>query len=162
MQATSAGPGQGTEFTVSLPIRHKGDVADGTPAPAADGSVTGRKILVVDDNADAASSLAALLQMSGHSVATAHDGAEALRLARDDPPDTALLDLGLPGMDGYEVARRMRELPGLAATRLIAMTGYGHEAHRRESDKVGFDDHLVKPVEYSDLLRAIEGRDAAR
>ncbi len=154
VQATSAGPGQGTEFTVSLPIRRVAAEAGALPEPP-EREVSSRTILVVDDNADAASSLATLLQMSGHSVATAHDGHEALRLAAAHPPDTVLLDLGLPGMDGYEVARRMREMPALEATRLIAMTGYGQGTHKRATGEAGFDDHLVKPVEYGALLKAI-------
>ena len=93
--------------------------------------------------------------MSGHDVSAAHDGPEALRMAASDPPDAVLLDLGLPGMDGYEVARRLRAMPSLAATRLIAMTGYGQDQHKRATSEAGFDEHLVKPVEVADLLRAI-------
>jgi CheY-like chemotaxis protein len=112
---------------------------------------------VVDDNVDAVTSVAALLNLSGHRVASALNGRDALRLAVEDPPDTVLLDLGLPGMDGYEVARRIRAMPLFASTRLIAMTGYGQEEDKRATKAAGFDGHLVKPVEYADLLKAIEG-----
>jgi len=162
VQATSAGVGHGTEFTVSLPVAlpraagprggRDGDAAGGAP----------RKVLVVDDNVDAVASLAALLNLSGHHVRSAHDGREALRLAADDPPDIVLLDLGLPGMDGYEVARRLRAMPALAATRLFAMTGYGRQKDRRATGAAGFDGHLVKPVEYADLLEVIGAAAAPR
>lgn len=114
------------------------------------------KILVVDDNVDAADSLSLLLQLSGHELTVAHDGAEALRLLEQDVPDMILLDIGLPGMNGYEVARRVRELPALAQTRLIAMTGYGQESDKEAAAAAGFDAHLVKPVDYEMLTRMIE------
>jgi CheY-like chemotaxis protein len=90
-------------------------------------------------------------------VLVAHDGPQALRLAVADPPDLALLDLGLPTMDGYELARRMRGTPALAHTRLIAMTGYGQDSDRRAAAEAGFEAHLVKPVEFRDLVHVIEG-----
>jgi signal transduction histidine kinase len=156
VQANSAGLGQGTEFTVSLPVLRTEDaVAERSPAGGTHGVV--RKVLVVDDNVDAVTSVAALLNLSGHRVASALNGRDALRLAVEDPPDTVLLDLGLPGMDGFEVARRIRAMPLFAATRLIAMTGYGQEEDKRATKAAGFDGHLVKPVEYADLLKAIEG-----
>jgi CheY-like chemotaxis protein len=156
VQATSAGVGMGTEFTVSLPAAG-GDAPTGQTANAAAASASaGLKVLVVDDNIDAVTSLAALLGLSGHRVVSAHSGPDALRLAAEDPPDTVLLDLGLPGMDGFEVARRMRKMPVLASTRLVAMTGYGQQEDRRATEEAGFDAHLVKPVEYSALLKAIE------
>ncbi|MFL6662845.1 MAG: PAS domain S-box protein [Rhizobacter sp.] len=141
--ANSAGPGQGTEFTVSLPVMSR-DAGEAAAQQAGAGpSARGRRVLVVDDNVDGTASLVALLQMSGHDVSAAHDGPEALRMAASDPPDAVLLDLGLPGMDGYEVARRLRAMPSLAATRLIAMTGYGQDQHKRATTEAGFDEHLV-------------------
>ncbi|HEX6363760.1 MAG TPA: PAS domain S-box protein, partial [Albitalea sp.] len=155
VQATSAGLGHGTEFTVSLPVSGRDGGRPRQPGRSRAGAPPGRKVLVVDDNVDAVESLAALLNLSGHHVVAAHEGRDALRLAADDPPDLVLLDLGLPGMDGYEVARRLRALPGLETTRLVAMTGYGQEEHKRATGRAGFDAHLVKPVEYGALLREL-------
>ena len=156
--AHSAGRGQGTEMIVSLPLSDR----EGEPAPAKHNahdvaSASSRRVLVVDDNVDAATSLATLLRLSGHTISLAHDGAAALQLAVAEPPDAMLLDLGLPGIDGYEVARRIRAMPDLARTRLIAMTGYGQADDKRASSKAGFDAHLVKPVDIDAVLRAIGG-----
>jgi PAS domain S-box-containing protein len=154
---SSGGAGQGSEFTFTIPLAIS---SAGSPRPAAFATARGRgthKIVVVDDNEDAANSLAALLQMCGHHVLVAYDGPQALRLAAADPPDLALLDLGLPTMDGYELARRMRGTPALAHTRLIAMTGYGQDSDRRAAAEAGFEAHLVKPVEFRDLVQVIEG-----
>ncbi len=150
---TSDGPGKGSEFTVTLPLGRR---AAATPL-AATGNQPARaqKILVVDDNEDAATSLATLLEMSGHEVLVAHDGPDALRIATANPPDAVLLDLGLPRMDGYQVARRIRALPHLAHTRLIAVTGYGHDDDKRAAREAGFNAHLVKPVDFAELLRVI-------
>ena len=154
--ATSAGHGLGTEMTVSLPLSDEQAKPDDCDAHDA-ASAASHSVLVVDDNMDAAISLATLLRLSGHSVSLAHDGPAALRLAATDPPDAVLLDLGLPGIDGYEVARRMREMPGLEHTRLVALTGYGQEEDKRASWAAGFDAHLVKPVDLDEVLSAIMG-----
>jgi two-component system CheB/CheR fusion protein len=111
-------------------------------------------VLLVEDNLDAAEALSELLRMWGHEVEVAHDGVSALRTARTVEPDVVLLDIGLPGMDGYEVARELRAIPGLAASRLIALTGYGQESDRRRSSLAGVDHHLVKPVDL-ERLRAL-------
>ena len=95
--------------------------------------------------------------MSGHQVSLAHDGSQALDLAAEQRPDLILLDVGLPGIDGYEVARRVRQLPALDHTRLIAMTGYGQDSDKQAAADAGFDAHIVKPVEYPTLMEAIEG-----
>src|SRR5205823_1626020 len=105
------------------------------------------RVLVVDDNEDAAASLALLLGLWGHQAKVAHEGRTALAVAEEQHPDAVLLDIGLPGMDGYQVARRLRQLPGLEKTLLVAMTGYGQEEDRRRSYEVGFQHHLVKPVD---------------
>ncbi len=149
----SAGPDHGSEFTVTLPLSQHAGAEDARQSAAP--SKRARKILVVDDNEDAANSLGALLRMFGHEVVVAHDGPDALISAAANPPDTVLLDLGLPKMDGYEVARRLRALPHLADTRVIAVTGYGQEDDRRIAREAGFDFHLVKPVEFDELLRVI-------
>jgi CheY-like chemotaxis protein len=111
---------------------------------------------VVDDNADLATSTTILLRLAGHKVAMAHDGPSALAAAVDFHPHVVLLDLGLPGMDGYEIARRFRQDPGLAPVRLIALTGYGQQLDRERSQAAGFDHHLVKPAapeQLEELLR---------
>jgi PAS domain S-box-containing protein len=158
VQAVSAGPGQGSEFIVRLPGAQK------TTRPGPNGfgreerppgSAPGRRILVVDDNLDVGDSLVLLLRQHGHEVRVANDGPTALALAREERPDVVLLDIGMPGMDGYEVARRLRQEPGLQGVLLVAMTGFGQETDRRHSRAAGFDQHLVKPVEPDDLLRLL-------
>jgi CheY-like chemotaxis protein len=104
-------------------------------------------VLVVDDNEDAAALLAEALERWGHRVQVAFDGPSALRAVERFTPDLALLDIGLPAMDGYELARRLRALPALAHVRLLAVTGYGQERDRRAAADAGFDGHLAKPVE---------------
>jgi CheY-like chemotaxis protein len=108
-------------------------------------------VLVVDDNRDSAESLAHLLAIKGHEVRTAHDGPEALRILETYRPRLILLDLGLPGMSGYEVARRLRSSPGLRDVRLAALTGWGHADDRRRTREAGFDDHLVKPADPAEV-----------
>jgi two-component system CheB/CheR fusion protein len=112
------------------------------------------RILVVDDSADGRESMAELLRLAGYRVAEAADGPEALRVATEFRPDVVLLDIGLPGMDGFEVARRLRELPETRMATLIALTGYGQREMQDRSKKVGFDHHLVKPV-HLDLLEPL-------
>jgi CheY-like chemotaxis protein len=112
-------------------------------------------VLVVDDNADAADSLAALLQASGHDVLVAHDGPQAIEMAGREKPDVVLLDLGLPGMDGFQVAGRLKAMPALAATRIVALTGYGQGSDREATAQAGFSAHLVKPVDYDELRRVL-------
>ncbi len=150
--ASSEGPGQGSEFTVRLPMMS--GVIGGRDGPKAEdrgrseGSLPRRRILVADDNVDAANSLARLLtRLHGQEVRVAHDGPEALALAGSFLPEVALLDIGMPGMDGYEVARRLRANPDLQGLLLVALTGWGQEDDRRRSEEAGFDRHLVKPVD---------------
>ena len=106
-----------------------------------------RRVLVVDDNVDTANSIAMLLKHAGHDVHVAHDGLKALELARSTRPEFVFLDLGLPRLDGFEVARAMRREPELAGLRIIAITGYGQEADRRKGEEAGIDQHLLKPVD---------------
>ena len=120
---------------------------------------TSRRVLVVDDNVDAAESLALLLRLGGHEVRVAHDGPAALALAEADPPEVALLDLGMPGMDGYELAGRFRGHPALRDVLLVALTGWGQAEDRRRTAAAGFDHHLVKPVEpdrIQDVMRSLK------
>src|SRR3569833_3552399 len=111
-----------------------------------DSKAPGRRVLIVDDNEDAANSLALLLKLGGHETASVYTAADALQQAHVFKPDVVLLDIGLPGMDGYEVAQKMRELPGLRDIRLVAVTGYGRSDDRLRACVVGFDDHLTKLV----------------
>ena len=114
-----------------------------------------RRVLIVDDNEDAANSLAMILKLGGHETASVYTAVDALQRAADFRPDVVLLDIGLPGMDGYEVAQKMRELPGLRDIRLVAVTGYGRSDDRLRARDAGFDDHLTKPVEFAVLERTL-------
>lgn len=116
-----------------------------------------RRVLIVDDNEDAANSLALILELGGHQTASVYTAVDALQRAAAFKPEVVLLDIGLPGMDGYEVAQKMRELPGLRDIRLVAVTGYGRSDDRIRARDAGFDDHLTKPVEYSALERTLAG-----
>jgi two-component system CheB/CheR fusion protein len=157
LTAYSGGPGRGCEFVVRLPALPVGpEVPEPRCAAApARAPVRPRRVLIVDDNRDAAESMALLLQLRGHDVRTAHDGPGGLAAADAFRPEVVLLDIGLPGMDGYEVARRLRRRPAGKGTLLVAVTGYGHEDDRRRSREAGFDHHLVKPTDpaaVADLL----------
>ena len=158
VEATSAGPGRGSELVVRLPVADSMDgirpsltPGRGVPAPAA-----GTRILVVDDNPDAAEVLARGLRRLGYQVGIAHDGPEALARAPELHPEIAILDIGLPVMDGYELGHRLRQLEGLDGLRLIAVTGYGQISDRMRSRAAGFDAHLVKPVGIEELAEALE------
>jgi CheY-like chemotaxis protein len=113
------------------------------------------RVVIVDDNVDAAQSLGMLLEASGHSVRLAHDGRDALEAVREHRPQAVLLDIGLPQIDGYEVARRLRERHPREEMTLVAMTGYGQAADRERSHAAGFDHHLVKPADYAELERIL-------
>jgi PAS domain S-box-containing protein len=152
VSARSGGAGKGSEFVLTLPLaRPLSTSAHGHCPRATAPSGPGRRVLVVDDNVDSAETVAMLLEIDGHVTRLAHDGPAALQTAREFVPDLVLLDLGLPGMNGYEVARRLREEPSLERVRLIAVTGYGREDDRRRSLDAGFEHHLTKPVEYDEL-----------
>jgi signal transduction histidine kinase len=151
VEALSEGPGKGTEIVVRLP-RRLPPVADGAaPKAAIVAEGPRRRILVVDDNVDAAEALGELLRDFGHEVTTAHDGPQALDNARLHRPDIVLLDISMPEMDGYEVAKRIRGELGLGDALLIALTGYGEDRHRRLARESGFDQHVTKPVDASKL-----------
>jgi two-component system CheB/CheR fusion protein len=113
------------------------------------------RVLVVDDNVDAAAALAMLLQASGHQVQVAHTGPTGLAAARDFRPDVLLMDIGLPGLDGWQVAKRIRQQPVFGNIVLIAVTGYGQNADRQRSQNAGFDYHLVKPVDFEKLRKIL-------
>lgn len=156
VEAHSAGIGQGTEMVVRLPLLTgpgAKEAGAGAPAPARQMETAAEplRILIVDDNEDSAESLAVLMELAGHEVRTAFEGLSALEEARTFRPDAVLLDIGMPKLDGYEVARRLRQEPGMDGVLLLAMTGYGQEEDRRRSREAGFDHHLVKPVDLNQL-----------
>ena len=156
MEARSDGLGEGSEFVMRLPIPDE-PVKAPPPAPAVSASppMTARRILVVDDNPDSATSLAMLLQLTGNETHIAHDGLEAVDAAAAFRPDVVLLDIGLPKLNGYEAARRIREQPSGNKMVLVALTGWGQEEDRRKSSEAGFDGHLVKPVDYPALMELL-------
>jgi CheY-like chemotaxis protein len=156
VEARSDGPGEGSEFVVRLPAGDESadDASavedDQAPSP----SPAQLRILVVDDNRDSAESMAMFLRMTGHEISTAHDGLDAVKEADAFLPDVILLDIGLPGLNGYEVAQRIRAMPGNRVI-LIALTGWGQEEDRRRSKEAGFDHHLTKPINFDHLNRLL-------
>jgi PAS domain S-box-containing protein len=161
VRAFSEGPGRGSELVVRLPLAPPARPSPAAPAPAARaGAGAALRVLVVDDNVDAAVGVGKLMQILGHEVALAHDGPAALAAATAAPPDLILLDIGLPGMAGYEVAARLRAA-GHTRAALVALTGYGREDDVRRSRAAGFDHHLVKPVDLAQLGKIIAELGAA-
>jgi PAS domain S-box-containing protein len=155
VEAHSAGPGKGSQFAVRLPISDGlSREPHGTPSDVRALRGTARRVLLVDDNQDAAEMLAALLRSVGHEVVVAFDGPSALTRLGGFTPDVALLDIGLPVMDGYDLARRLQELP--SSPRLIAITGYGQEHDQARTKQAGFAAHLVKPVQAAQVLAAVD------
>jgi PAS domain S-box-containing protein len=158
IRAFSEGPGRGSEFVVRLPALAGDRATDGgraARAESADVPLPRRRVLVVDDNVDAADSLGMLLRLEGQEVRVAHDGPSALQVAPEFRPEVVFLDIGMPGMDGYEVCRRLRQGPCPKGVLMVALTGWGHEEDRRRSVEAGFDFHLVKPVEPSALHKLL-------
>ena len=154
VSARSAGPGQGSTFEIRLPLIER---LTTQPAKPALWKVPAVRILIVDDNHDAADSLGALLALEGHTIEMAYSAADALRRAAPFRAQVILLDIGLSEMDGYEVARRLRRMPELRETRVIAVTGYGQRQDREQAEAAGFDEHLVKPVSPGSVARALAG-----
>ncbi len=156
VEARSAGLGAGSEFAVYLPVRSQAQANESkatekvqVPKPKA------RRILVVDDNVDSAQSEAKLLRISGHKVQIAFNGPDALAAFSAFQPDVVLLDIGMPGMDGYEVARQLRSQAGSKTVTLVALSGYGSQQDRRRASEAGFDHHIVKPVGYDALAKLL-------
>ena len=159
IEAKSEGPGLGSEFTIRLPALPAPPHADAAPVLAYDAQR--RRILLVDDNQDSLEPLEAIIALMGHEVRGATNGETALEIAAAFRPELVVLDIGLPGMDGYEVARRMRALPGLEDVVLVALTGYGQEEDRERARVAGFDHHLLKPaLPEAVLALAARGRSA--
>jgi signal transduction histidine kinase/DNA-binding response OmpR family regulator len=158
IEARSEGTGKGSEFIVRLPTLVQSAKASSGEAPVAEERPTvRRRILVVDDNLDSAESMAMMLTLSGHEVATAHDGMEAVKLAGEFQPDVAFLDLGMPVLDGYEAARAIRRQSRGKQIVLVALTGWGQEEDKRRSREAGFDAHLVKPIDFEELEDLVAG-----
>jgi PAS domain S-box-containing protein len=157
IQAHSDGLGRGTCFTIRLPVLESACLPPAAAAPSPSPS-KGFRMLIVDDNRDSAESMAMLQELSGHTTRTAHSGPDALRVAADFRPEVVLLDIGLPGMDGYEVARQLRKMPFLTHAFLVALTGYGTSEDRELANAAGFDEHLVKPADLDQLHRWLEDR----
>jgi PAS domain S-box-containing protein len=153
VEARSEGPGKGSEFVVRLPLRHGTAPSPAPASGASDVRESRQRVLVVDDNVDAANALRYLLENDGHEVQVAGDGAFGLKLAREFRPNFLLLDIGLPKLDGYELARQVRADPALGGTTIIAVTGYGQPEDRERAAAAGFDYHLTKPVEFQSLQR---------
>jgi PAS domain S-box-containing protein len=163
IEARSAGRGKGTEFLIQLPTTGAAPARRPSPPERHTAPAASRRVLIADDNHDAAVSLSILLQSMGHDTRVVHDGVEALEVAELFQPDVMLLDIGMPRLDGYETARRIASRPWAAATQIVAVTGWGQEADRQQAKEAGFHRHLVKPVDL-DALRdlissAPEGRE---
>jgi CheY-like chemotaxis protein len=171
VKAFSAGSGRGSEFVVTLPRERPAQPAEGAThtsqpeenlmteahtTPGGERQQKRRRVMVIDDNKDAAESMSMLFELWGHEVICAYDGRAALEAAAKYHPDAVFLDIGLPGMDGYEIAERLRELPESAHTVLVAITGYGQDDDRRRSREAGIDHHLVKPVAPETLQKLLE------
>jgi PAS domain S-box-containing protein len=156
IEAHSDGVGKGSEFVVRLPaFLHHGPPDEEPERSAAEPPSRPLRVLVVDDSEDTTELLGTLLEMAGHSIQVAHTGPSALEVAAAFRPDAIILDIGLPGLDGYQVAQRLREDPALKRVTLIAATGYGQEEDLRRSREVGFDQHLVKPIDPGELQRLL-------
>ena len=149
--ARSDGPGTGSEFIVRLPVASAAASLPNTGVPMNPNPAVSRRILVVDDNEDSAESLTVLLRLQGHLVESANDGPHALEAAERFRPDVILLDIGMPGMNGYEVCREIRKQPWGADILLIAQTGWGQDQDRQRTKGAGFDGHLTKPIDHDRL-----------
>jgi CheY-like chemotaxis protein len=161
IEARSAGPGRGSQFVVRLPVATTAGIPAVPRHPIDDGQAVKRRILIVDDNRDAAKSLQMLLNIVGHDTLTTYDGETAINAIQELQPDVVLLDLGLPVIDGYEVARRVRAQRWGHDIVLIALTGWGQDEDRQRSMAAGFNGHLVKPVEYQVLTELLNSLPAA-
>jgi CheY-like chemotaxis protein len=156
IEARSAGIGRGSEFIVRIPRRSVAQASRGNATSASAGTGIGRQILIADDNRDAADSLAMLLRMEGHTVTVVHDGRQALASIEAAPPDVALLDIGMPEMDGYEVARRVRIQMRGRPIMLVAVTGWGQAGDKSRALAAGFDMHFTKPIEPQRLMELLQ------
>jgi CheY-like chemotaxis protein len=160
VSATSAGPGLGCNFSVRLPLLRTDApqlAVVGAPAMPEELPGKGMRILVADDNVDAAETLSTILELFGHTTCIAHDGLQALAIAAEFKPDAAFLDIGMPGLNGYQAARRMRATAGLEHVVLMALTGWGAENDHQLASEAGFDFHLTKPVDIDVVSKLLAG-----
>jgi CheY-like chemotaxis protein len=162
VEVHSGGPGRGSEFVIRLPVLSGAPVLSSQPAIVEAMPAVGRRILIVDDSEDSAESLAMLLQLDGHETHKAYDGAAAIEAVARLRPEVVLLDIGLPGLNGYEVCSRIREEPWGKELMLVALTGWGQEEDRQRSRDAGFDAHLVKPVDHQVLLKLLASLPSGR
>ncbi len=160
--AASEGPGKGSEFTIRLPAAARPDASEATPVEPTKPEGRASRVLIVEDNVDTARGMARLLTLIGHEVATAHDGFAALDVARRFAPECILLDIGLPGMDGYEVASRLRREECCKDALIVAISGYSQDEDRRRSKAAGFDHHLIKPLDHDALLALLSAGASGR
>jgi len=159
IEATSEGHGKGSQFVVTLPLAMEAAIPQEVPPAVSNNGRTGKRILIADDNTDVVEAFEVMLRMLGHEVEIAHDGIQALEIAERSRPEVIVLDIGMPQLNGYDAARRIRQMPWSENAVLIALTGWGDEKDRRKSEDAGFDVHLVKPVDpvtLSNLLDTIE------
>lgn len=155
VDARSPGIGKGSEFTVTLPLLSEAAEDTAVPSMAAEPVLERRRILVVDDNKDTAESLAMLIEMSGHDVRMAYDGLQALEVVDEFRPRVIFLDIGLPKLNGFDTCRRIREQPWGKDMMVVALTGWGQEEDRRKAMEAGFDEHVVKPMDYGKLVKIL-------
>ncbi len=160
VEASSEGAGLGSEFLVRLPVVSPDEPGQVAPAAVAGPGAGRPRVLVVDDNRDAADSLQALFQMEGFDVDAAYDGYAAVAAVERHTPDLIVMDLGMPGMDGYQAARLIRQRPAAGGLLMIALTGWGQGDARRRTIEAGFDHHLIKPVDFNDILALVRARPA--
>ena len=153
--AVSSVLGQGSEFVVRLPVASRPEPSASPPTETAQPTGPSLRVLIVDDNVDTVTTLALLVKESGHDVRMAYDGPAVLETALDYRPDVVLLDIGLPGLNGFEIAKRLRQQPALENAVLVAMTGYGRESDLQRSFDAGFDHHLIKPGDFAKVLQIL-------
>lgn len=156
IEAMSDGPGRGSRFQVRLPALPESAATRRRSAPPRIAADAPRHVLIADDNRDITESLAQLLRLTGHQVAVAHDGQQAVEVVAARAPEVVLLDISMPGIDGYETCRRLRQLPGGDKLLILALTGYGQDDDRRRADDAGFDGHILKPVRLATLQKTID------
>jgi CheY-like chemotaxis protein len=157
IEARNDGPGKGSEFVIRLPVAVAPESREPPPPVIEPPCLAARRIVVADDNRDAADSLALMLRILGHEVRTASDGREAVELVREFRPDVALLDIGMPRLNGYEAARCIQEQPWGENIVLVALTGWGQEGDRLRAEEAGFASHFTKPVDPALLARLLAG-----
>jgi two-component system CheB/CheR fusion protein len=159
VEAFSEGQGRGSDFVVRLPIEPPECSAGPAESQQRECRSQGnsRRILLIDDNVDLTTTMSALLRLGGHEVAVCCDGPSGIEAASEQVPEVILIDIGLPGMNGYEVASRLRQTPQFDRTMLVAVTGYGQADDRRRAREAGFDHHLVKPVFFEALQQLLAG-----